>query len=410
MTKTNTFYFFIFFILFYIETITIGGVKIAIWWKLVLIGIIILYILSSKSTGLKKFILWGYLYSFKNFINLSSISSFTYFTSASTEVIKSTFIPLFAYFFISLQEKKNLNLYKILLTISIYIIISTIPFLLGIIKPLAKGYNLSLFGLNAYGFVGIFQVAHAAAVTIAFAVIVLIYEFEKITVRKFKIIYLCLILIGLWVEIHTYARTGFAVMFIAGSYLLFVNKNIKYYFKISIPLILLGLVAYTYYQSSEVLQMRLEGTNEYLEKSNTKADLGSGRFNFQYHALENWSSSDFSVIFMGLGVEIAKDMMKEDVGLRIYSHNGFVDVLQFNGLIGIFLYGMFLFYLIVFILSNKSSPYYRLNVALLLAYMTSMFFQGEHFFLADVIFALGLALLVKNHPIKNYGEYNNFKS
>lgn len=381
-----------FFILFYIEIIPIGGVKIAILWKLVLIGIIILYLLSLKSIGLHKFIFWGYLYSFKNFINLSS---FIYFTSNLAEVIKSAFIPLLAHFFIYLQEKKNLNLYKILLTISIYVIISTIPFLLGIIEPLGEGYDLSIFGLNAYGFVGIFQVPHAAAVTIAFAVIVLIYEFEKITVRKFKIIYLCLILLGLWVEIHTYARTGFAVLFIAGSYLLFVNKNIKYYFKISIPVILLGLVAYTYYQSSEVLKMRLEGTNKYIEQSDTKADLGSGRFKFQYYALKNWSSSDFIVISMGLGIGIAKDMMQKDVGRRIYSHNGFVDVLQFNGLIGIFLYGMFLFYMIVFILSNKSSPYYRLNIALLLAYTTSMFFQGEHFFLADVIFALGLALLVK---------------
>lgn len=397
--KSHIFFFTIFFSIFYIETISIGGLKIAILWKIVLIGIIILYIFSSKNSTQKKFIFWGYLYSLKNFINLSS---FSYFISALTEVIKSAIIPLLAHFFILLQKNKNLDLYKILLSISIYIIISTIPFLLGIIQPLSKGYDLSLFGLEAYGFVGIFQIAHSAAVTIAFAIIVLIYEFEKSISKKLKIIYLILILLGLWVEIQTYARTGFAITFVAGTYLIFINKSIKYYIKISIPIIILCVTAYSYYLSSKVLQMRIEGTNKYQIKSKTEADLGSGRFKFQAHAIENWSSSDFDVIFIGLGIEIAKDMMEEDVGLRIYAHNGFIDILQFNGIIGIFIYGIFLLYMIIFIISNKSSPFYRLNIALLLAYLVSMFFQGEHFFLADVILALGLALLSK----KNNYEIN----
>ena len=401
--KTHIFFFTIFFSIFYIETISIGGIKIAILWKLVLIGIIILYILNSKDSFQKKFIFWGYLYSLKNFVNASS---FTYFISALTEVIKSAFIPLLAHFFILLQKNKNLNLYKILLTISIYIILSTIPFLLGIVQPLSKGYDLSLFGLEAYGFVGIFQIAHSAAVTIAFAIIILIYEFEKTNSKKLKIVYLSLIFLGLWVEIQTYARTGFAITLVAGSYLLFINKSIRYYLKISIPLVILCIGAYSYYLSSKVLQMRIEGTNKYQIQNKSKGDLGSGRFKFQANAIENWSSSDIDVIFIGLGIEIALDLMKEDVGLRIYAHNGFVDILQFNGLIGVFIYGMFLLYMIIFILSNRSSPYFRLNIALLLAYLVAMFFQGEHFFLADVILALGLALLVKkdNYEINKNNE------
>lgn len=390
--QKHIFFFPIFFILFYVETISISGIKIAILWKILFISIIIFYILNSKNIFQKKFVFWGYLYSFKNFVNLSA---FTYFISALTEVIKSAFIPLLTHFFILLQKNKNLNLYQILLTISVYIILSTIPFLLGIIKPLGEGYDLSIFGSKEEGFVGIFQVAHAAAVTIAFALIVIIYELQKTLSKKMKVIYLALCLLGLWVEIQTYARTGFAITFVAGSYLIFINKNIQYYLKISIPLIVLCLLAYNYYLSSKILQMRIEGTNTYQIQSHTKADLGSGRFKFQENAIDNWSSSEIDVIFIGLGIEIAMDMMKEDVGLRIYAHNGFVDILQFNGLIGVFIYIMFLFYIIIFILANKSSPYYKLTVALLLAYLVSTFFQGEHFFLADVILALGLALLVK---------------
>ncbi len=398
----HLFFFSLFFILFYIETISIGSIKFAVLWKIFLIGIILLYLNSSKSKSLKKFIFFGYLYSLKNFFNESAFASSPYFISASTEVIKSAFIPLLTHGFMLLQKNRNLNLYSMLLTLSIYIVISTIPFLLGIIEPLSKGYDLSLFGLDeAYGFIGIFQVPHSAAVTIAFAIIILIYEIEKNSSSKFKTIYSVLILLGLWAEIQTYARTGFAILLLAGAYLLLVNKSIKYYIKISIPLVLLGTGLYAYYLSSEVLQMRINGTNKHMQNSQTEADVGSGRFKFQEAAIDNLFSSDFQVIAMGLGIEIAKDMMSEDVHLRIYSHNGFVDVLQFNGLIGIVIYSIFLIYMINFIFSHRYSSYYRLNMALLIAYLISMFFQGEHFFLADVILALGLALLVKKENYEN---------
>lgn len=384
-----------FFIVFYMETITIGGVKLAVLWKIVLISIIVFYIINSKSINLKKFIFFGYLYSLKNFFNASAFVSPIYFVSALTEVIKSSFIPLLSHFFILLQKYKNIDIYKVLLSIAVYIILSTIPFLLGILKPLTTGYDLSLFGLKEYGFVGIFQIAHSAAVTIAFAIIVLIFALDKARSKKLKTFYLSLVLLGLWVEIQTYARTGFAVVFLSGAYLLLINKGLKHYFKIFIPLLLLGIVAITYYYSSETLQMRVEGTNIYLKQSGTESDLGSGRFKFLYHAIDNWSSSNYDAIFLGLGIEKAMDMMEKDVGLRIYAHNGFADVLQFNGIVGLWIYSMFLFYLVHYVRSKKYSPFYRLNIALVLAYLVSTFFQGEHFFLADVILASGLALLAK---------------
>lgn len=390
--KSHLLYFSIFFTIFYIEILSIAGIKIAVIWKLALLIFIIMYIFQDKGkSNIKKFVFFGYLYSLKNFFTLSSFANLI---ESLTEAIKSSYIVLLFHFFIILNRNRNINLYKILLSFSIYIILSSIPFLLNIISPLGKGYDLSIFGIEEQGFVGIFQVPSSAAVTIAFALLVLIYHLSnKPLSSKNKLLLVMLILLGLWIEIQTFARTGFAIVIVAGGYLFLYKKSFKFYLKLIIPFLIFLGILFSYYNSSKAFQMRINGTNIYLEKSQTETDGGSGRLKFSKHAIENWLDKDIEGLWIGLGTELAKDMMKEDVGLRIYAHNGFVDTLQFNGLIGVLLYLMFLFFVIKFIYQNKHHTYYKLNIAILYGYLISMLFQGEHYFMADVIFALSLSLL-----------------
>lgn len=393
--RNHLFYFILFFTLFYIEILSIGGVKIAVIWKLPFVVFMIVYIFLDKiENNTKKFVFWGYLYSFKNFFSLSSFSNII---PSLTEVTKSIYIVLIFHFLITLKKNRNIDLYKIVFYLSLYIILSCVPFLLNLIKPLGNGYDLSIFGLEATGFVGIFQVASSAAVTISFAIIVLIYHLtnEELN-RNQKILLLLVILLGIWVEIQTYARTGFAILFVAGSYLIFYKKSFSFYLRLIIPMAVIVFGVISYYNSSKAFQMRISGTNMYLQKSNTETDGGSGRLKFASHAIDNWSESGIAGQWLGLGTELAKDMMKEDVGLRIYAHNGFVDVLQFNGLIGTLIFILFIFYLIRFILTNRSHKYYKLNLSILFGYIISMLLQGEHYFLADFIFALTLSLLYQS--------------
>lgn len=396
--KSHILYFSIFFIIFYVEILKFAGIKIAILWKLILIVYIFLYIFrdNSKQT-IKNFVFFGYLYSLKNFI---TISSFTNLIPALTEAIKSSYIVLLFHFFILLNKHRNINIYSLLVYISTYIILSSIPFLLNIIAPLGNGYNLDIFGIDAHGFVGIFQVASSAAITIAFAIIILIYHLIHVAQGRNKIFFFLLIILGLWIEIQTYARTGFAVVFVGGGFLLLYKKSFKFYLKLLVPLTALFFILIYYYNSSKVLQMRMAGTNIYMKKSKTETYGGSGRLVFGYYAIDNWYSTDFAGIFIGLGTELAKDMMKEDVGLRIYAHNGYIDVLQFNGIIGAMIYLFFLFFLIKYIFDNRFNKYYKLTIAVLFGYLISMLFQGEHYFLADFIFALTLSLLNSNQEIK----------
>lgn len=396
----HTMAFSIFFIIFYVETIEVGPFKIAILWKSILVLFMLIYIIFDKSTTkIFSFALFGYLYSIKN---LMSLSSFVNLPSTISLVIKHSFIFLFFHFFSLLKKNRNLNIYNLLLIISLYIIMSTIPFLLNIVKPLTIGYNLSILGLDEPGFIGIFQKPSGASITISFALLVLIFHVlnTKLNFIK-KTFFLSIIFIGLWGLIQTYARTGYVILLIGFVYLFFNKKNILFYLKALIPILLLSLGVVYYYNNNEALQMRIEGKTIY---SSSDVSPGSGRIKFAYHAFDNWYSSDIGGLLIGLGKELALDMMKKDVGLRIYAHNGFLDVLQFNGLIGVTLYLLFLFFLIRFLLNNRKNIYYKLNITIFLGYLVSQLFQGERYFLADLIFGVSLTLLTTTINNNSKGE------
>lgn len=384
-----------FFVLFWIETIHIGGIKIAILWKILFFSYLLIYLsVYILRIRMEKFIFYGFLYSLKNFITLSSVQ---YFIASLVEMVKTSFIPLLTYFFIVISRNKRLDLYKLIVTLSIYIILSSIPFLLGLVEPFSKGYDLSIFGVDSRGFVGIFQNAHGAAITMAFALAVIFFEFQKTNTKK--LFYLFLILLGLWVEIQTYVRTGFVMIVILGGYAFLIKKRFSYYLKLIPFLILFGFSFWQYYLSSAVLQMRIEGTNIHVIQAAKEVGLGSGRLKFMDAAITNWSNNGPASIIVGLGIGMAKDLMEESVGMRIYAHNGFIDVLQFNGLLGSLLYLFFIYFIYRYIKKNKESQYIELGRLLTIAYLVSMLFQGEHYFLADVLFVLSLAIISNNNLV-----------
>lgn len=381
----HSLFFTIFFFIFYIESKTIAGIKIAILWKISLLSLIAIYILFSTKEKIKKYIIFGYLYSAKSFV---TYSSFSYIISTISEVLKSLYIVLFSHFFKILYEKHKIDLVKFLIIISCYIIISSIPFLLNIITSLTAGYNLERFGLKGFGFNGIFDNSHYAASVIAFSIIILVYAIQKEPSKYKKFFYFTLIFIGLIAEVKTFARLGYAIILFGSTYLLIVNKGFKFYLKLFIPLLIVISSVIIYYTQSESFQMRLSGENKY-----SKSSLDSGRSEFAKNAIENWYEEDIDVILIGLGKEYAMDKMENDVGLRIYAHNGFIDVLQINGMIGVFLFLAFFIYLFLFIRSNRKHKYYQLTFSLFIGYSISMLVQGERFFLSDVILALGISLL-----------------
>ena len=391
-------YFFLFFVILYFETLEFGGIKFAIIWKSVfIIFILSKFILHKKSLFSKKYFFYGYLFNLKKIVTLSALTSFL---PSLLQFSRSIVFPILLSYFNSFSSnKKTLFLIK---TLPVYIIISTIPFLLGIIEPLKMGYDLSRYGLDSYGFLGIFQNAHSASMTLAFSLLLILYFLKHAISNKQKIFYLTLILIGSYALIQTYVRTGLAMLTVGVLVIYLYKVKTSKIVKIIPYAAILTVVLFSYYQSNESLQMRFQDKNIYKQDVNVGVDnIGSGRLKIASYAINNWWNEGVISIFIGLGEELAREKMTKIKGSAVFAHNGFVEILQTDGIFGILLYLNFIFLMFKAITKkiNKKSYYYNLVLALFLMYLTGTLFQGGDNFFIYILLASSLTLLDKNRAI-----------
>tara|TARA_B100000768_G_C11283551_1_gene380307 strand:- start:1135 stop:2361 length:1227 start_codon:yes stop_codon:yes gene_type:complete len=388
-------YFILFFTIIYFETLEFGEIKFAIIWK----GVLIIFMLSKfilykKSLFSKKYFFYGYIFNLKKIVTLSS---FTSFLPSLLQLSRSVVFPILLSYLNSFYSNKKILI--IIKTLPVYIIISTIPFLLGIIEPLKIGYDLSSYGIDSFGFIGIFQNAHSASMTLAFSLIIILYLIKYTISNNQKIFYYGLIVVGLYALIQTYVRTGLAMLFV-GVFVLYLYKVKIIKIVRIIPAAAIILFAlFSYYQSNNALQMRFGETNIYKQDVVVGTDnIGSGRLKIASYAINNWVSEGPLSIVFGLGEELAREKMTKTKGSAVFAHNGFVEILQTDGILGMLLYLNFIFLMFKAITKkiNKKSQYYKLVLALFFVYLTGMLFQGGDNFYIYVLLACSLSLIDTN--------------
>mgnify|MGYP000287324108 CR=1 FL=1 len=396
----NIFYFIAFFVLFYIEPLDIGGVKIAILWKVALIGFIVIAILQSRAYSFPNFVFYNYLYSVKFLLTTTTFASIASTVAQISEVLKSMFIGLFVHFFIVKSKAKCDYLWVERLShkLSIFIILSTLPFLFGFASPLQEGYDLSIYGTEEFGFIGFFQNAHAASVTLAFALSILTSALAKRRISKNRVFLYFLLTIGLYALYQTYVRTGFLIYFLALYFIYIKDRKLATVLVKYVPIMMIGLIGlYIAYLNSPVLQMRFSDKNVYTQNNYDPQDrwkhIGSGRLRIWHSAFVNWEEADFGAKMIGLGMEEAKDLMAEKIGNRIFAHNQFGQSLQESGVIGFVLFIIFLLAMYKFIIKRKSSQFYQTAITIYVGFIVLNILQGGHYFLIDIYLAMYLALL-----------------
>lgn len=391
--KTGFFYLFTF-LLFYSEPISVGGRTIGVLWKIAFLGAIALpvmsYILRTKKIEL--FVLFGILLSIKMFFNLSS---FEYFNSTISIVAKNLMFPmLFLFFIIKLNVTQLIYLAK---HFSIFVVLSFVPFLLGILKPISEGYSLAAFGEeDAFGLVGVFGGSHGASEALGMTLILLFYFFQKEKSKSIKIIYLGLLGLGSLELILTYARSGILLAAIGIFYLWIKEKGSKKFITamlIFVPIIFMSIYMYI---TNPVFKMRINDENIY-----NKQEFGSGRPTIYINALNNWYEEDIVVNMMGLGFEYGTIKMYQAIGNKIFAHNAYLQTLQQEGIIGMMFFLLYLYYLFKFILKHKNNKYYFITMALFLAYLMEMIVQGNFVFFMFLYLAIFLTMMQKTDGIIN---------
>jgi len=379
------------FMILYLEPVSMFGFSFGTLWKLIFIIALFLPIfykvLHDKMMDLFAFIL--ILFAFKTLLSYTSLDNPL---GTLTIFIKALMFPILYLYF--LQKLSQATLLFIAKHFAILIILSFVPYLLGILEPLGEGYALYAYGLeNEFGLVGPFLNPHSASISLAFAMIVMTLHLKSSNDFQTNLSYLLLILFALYLLVGTYVRTGIAVYLLTVLVVYLRHLNLKKILLIALSsLTLLGIGAYLI-SSNEVLQMRFEDKNKYTED----AGFGSGRLEFWEAAVDNWLNDESSVILIGLGEEYAKDKMYESVGLRIFAHNEFFQVLQQEGLIGFILFITAIFLIYQHIYRYKDFQYHQEALGIFVGLLFMMMLQGGFYFNVVLFLSLYLALLKKSY-------------
>ena len=373
------FYFFLFCGIFFLENIQVKGIQFTLMWKVPVIIFLTFYVLFEKNK--KRSVSFG-IYSIILGAEKNLNTSFTYTFTNLVDLMKGINLYLFTKFFLSYFSSGQ-NLKKILVTVSVYIIISFIPFELGVVSPISNTVDVSVFGGES-GIVGIFTSAHNAAISLSIAIFILIYFLRSFSIGL-KVWIISLIILGFYFLIFTYTRTGLAALIISVVYYMYsINKGFQI-IKLIFILSFIFIPVYFVFKTNESL------TNKLIDKR-TDSELsvetaGSGRYVIWSINLKHWTELSIEEKIFGVGNERALTYMQSKIGKPFFSHNEFIDVLLINGLLGLILYLFYLVGLIKFI-RKKTGGVRNFVSATFVSYLIIMFFQGGHFFLFEMIFAL----------------------
>lgn len=355
------------------------SVPFTLLWKIPLLCVLLGYILSFKRKrtrvsfsgksivlALQKNLNTGFTFGFENIV----------------ELLKTVNLALFTYFFIN-YYKVSQTLKTILKSLAIYTLISFIPFSLNLISPVSSGVDAEVFGGEA-GITGFFSSAHNASITVSVSILVLIFFFSEYN-KRMKIVIGLLIIYGLYILLFTYTRTGLVALLISLVFYFMKNLVRINFFQLVMILALVSLPVYYIVSNNESIQ------NKILDKRNddqvlSSDNVGSGRFVMWNNAITIWTESDQLEKFVGIGRDEALERMRVKIGKPFFSHNQFLDVLVRYGLVGLILYLIYLRTLYLFIARNtlKGSG----SMAIYIAYLIILFFQGGHFFVFELFFAL----------------------
>lgn len=295
-------------------------------------------------------------------------------------------------------ENKIDTLEKILYALAQFICLSSLITLLGIIEPIRGYRSADAFVTNMDYYSSVFTSTHAASSYFFIAAMVLINGF---VLNKFNSIgskiYNGVLLIVAFVSLFkAYTRTGWLMMAVAIIFY-FDWRRINFkqavkYFSILLTVII-GILCL--YSSNDAFRARLAGQHRFGSEKKEAIDLGgSGRIDFWKNGIEQWSNNNVYSLLFGKGYDAVVEDNLREVGLRVFSHNQFIDSLTQYGLINLILLIAFYFYLYQFIeLYGRSSPYYRLCRAVFFATLVFCFFQNEMYFIYAVTFALLVYLM-----------------
>lgn len=192
-----------------------------------------------------------------------------------------------------------------------------------------------------------------------------------------------------------FARTGWLMCLLA-IIVLFWPKDAtarQWLGIIGVSVALAGGFAYMMV-TNEMFRDRVMGNNL---QTHEKMNIDSGRSEYSAAALERYANGTLLEQIIGMSTQDEMDYILLKTRNRVGAHNGFVDMLARNGIVGLLLMFLMLIALFAFIRRRKQCPTYRLALALWLMNFSFQVTQGGSMFHTDLLYALTFCLLEEEY-------------
>lgn len=373
-------------------------------WKCVLLLILIINIVYHSYSSYKRpgFLKTSYMWGIKNALNFGLLD---YPLKTVAYGVKFSILPVLCEYFDRKFVSKD-KLFNIGLLFSQYIILANIPFLLGILtNPTTDDYTFEYDGEFAYS--GIFAGQHPTAITTAMSMIFLLYAIlrgrKNIFYRGYNVI---LFALAAYILYASFTRTGWAMGVFGIVIFISFNKLRLRTFAFEI-LLCLGLW-YGYNYMNENNERFYNRTHDIINDGTYEADSGSGRLVYAAVSLQLFEDSNGATKLMGTGIDPLMDNMFNTIGNRIYSHNGWIDALTGNGIVGLTLMVLTCLFLIIYLLKHRKDKYSDITAACIAMYYSYQSTQGGVFFYLDLLLAVAIALIINGNKLQTKASVEMF--
>ena len=385
-------YFVLFFFLFYAEGIKVGGMTVSQLWKMPLIVVMVFLIVRKRRHHRPLFISLYYWIAIKNLFNAGTIKTFV---SNIQEGLRFVFIPLI-YDSFNLSNKSVESLYKFLLVVAQYFVLTNIPFIFFGLPSLHEGKEYGDF----IAYTGIFQTQHAMSVIMSLCILVILQYFKRegFSIYRFSSLYNGILLVlAVYAMLLGYARTGW-LMCLVGIMILFVPKKISGKQILVFTLVLMVLVAGIAYlmENNQKFHDRILGIDAV---TGVQRDVDSGRSEYIKHGLDYYMQGSALELLFGRSMVGLRNYEEAMTTMNIATHNGFSNMIVVNGIVGLILMIWCMFAMLIWIRHRKYCYSGRLALAAWFMNFSFQMTQGGHIFHADLFYALIFVILERERRL-----------
>ena len=389
------------FLLFYLDSIYLGTIKWSQLWKGLFVLIMMGYWIYTERKSIKMFNIYFTMLGFY----FVTPFLFVDFFDIIIKITEYFFFPSI-FMFILYLFRKNHSAQGILSHISILFIFSFIPFYFNLIPELGEKYDLQALGVLTGGLSGIFQQPHAASQILAYSSVSILFLILKKD-SKSQPVLIFILFLSIFLLIQTYVRLGVLMTFIGFTTMLIYKTNLRKRVKYTVVISLILIITPNFITNDELydtLEMRALGNTEYNTKSSNYQEIdynriSSGRIKIWEASLTSLFEKDNALeILCGIGETELIKRNKNKIGSAVFSHNGFIDMLVTNGIIGLVLFILFLTNWFDLLRQSqrvnfKNSIEYKFALSIFIMYLTSIVLQGDVIIYDSIFITLSILLI-----------------